>query len=248
MTTPPQSAPSPAPAAPARPARRAALRKWRARLIVLLLLAAAVLLFLRISNERATDANVIDIGTVTLTAQAIPVETPRPGQVTAVSVVAQQRVTAGQRLGTVEVTSIDSEGEPVVSTVVLEAPRAGIVVDEPVTVGSTLQPGQPFVELYDPSKLTFYAEVPVENLSEIGAGMAAELTAKGREGTVRAVVQRVVPVVQSDVESVAAGSLRLVLLPARGQDVGGLIPGMRYTGTVDTLTGVPGRPRLVPGG
>jgi multidrug resistance efflux pump len=223
------------------------MRKWRARLIVLLLLAAAVLLFLQIRNERAAEATEINIGTVTLTAQAIPVETPRPGQVTAVSVVAQQRVAAGQRLGTVEVTSTDSEGEPVLSTVVLEAPRAGIVVDEPVTLGSTLQPGQAFVKLYDPAKLTFYAEVPIENLTEIGAGMIAELKAEGREDTVRAVVQRVVPVVASDAEDVAAGSLRLVLLPARGQDVGGLIPGMRYTGTVDTLTGVPGRPRLIPG-
>src|SRR4029453_18004886 len=108
-TTPQQPAASPAPVPPSGPSRRASMRKWRARLIVLILLAAAVLLFLRISTERATDATHISIGTVTLTTKAIPVETPRPGQVTAVSAVAQQRVTAGQKLGTVEATSTDSD-------------------------------------------------------------------------------------------------------------------------------------------
>jgi multidrug resistance efflux pump len=224
------------------------MRKWRARLIVLVLLAAAVLLFLRISDDRATDATHIGIGTVTLTAQAIPVETPRPGQVTEVSVAAQQRVTAGQELGSVQVTSTDSNGEPVLSTVVLRAPRAGVVVDEPVTVGSTLQPGQAFVRLYDPAKLTFIADVPVETLTEIGAGMEAELTADGLEGTVRATVQRIVPDVATGTDDgVPAGALRMVLVPAAGQNVQALIPGMRFTGIVDTLTGDPGRPRLIPG-
>lgn len=251
-TTPPQPAAAPAEAEPARPApssRRASVRKWRARLIVLVLLAAAVLLFLRISGERATDATHVSIGTVTLTAQAIPVETPRPGQVTAVSVVAQQRVTAGQRLGTVQATSTDANGEPVLSNIVLRAPRPGIVVDEPVTVGSTLQPGQAFVRLYDPAKLIFLAEVPIRTLTEIGAGMTAELTADGIRDTVRATVQRIVPyVVASDNSDAAApGSLRMVLVPAQGQPVEELVPGMRYTGVVDLLSGQPGRPRLVPG-
>jgi multidrug resistance efflux pump len=223
------------------------MRKWRARLIVLILLAAAVLLFLRISTDRATDATHISIGTVTLTAQAIPVETPRPGQVTAVSVQAQQRVTAGQKLGTVEATSTDSDGKPVLSNITLVAPQPGIVVDEPVPLGSILQPGQPFVQLYDPKNLTFLSDVPVETLTEIGAGMEAALKADGVEGTVRATVQRIVPAVTTATnDDVAPGSLRMVLVPAEGQEVGGLIPGMRFTGIVDTLTGDPGRPRLIP--
>ena len=248
-TTPQQPAASPATAGPARPSRpsaRASLRKWRARLIVLVLLAAAVLLFLRISGERATDATHLSTGPVTLTAQAIPVETPRPGQVTAVSVVAQQRVTAGQRLGTVEVTSTDSEGKPVLSTIILRAPQAGIVVDEPATIGSTLQPGQPFVQLYDPAKLTFITDVPIKTLTEIRAGTNAALKADGVEGTVRATVQRIVPDVATNTNDVAPGSLRMVLVPADGQDVQGLVPGMRFTGIVDTLTGDPGKPRLIP--
>ncbi|HEY0000432.1 MAG TPA: HlyD family efflux transporter periplasmic adaptor subunit [Actinoplanes sp.] len=248
-TTSPQTESSPPAAPPARPSRRASARKWWARLIVLLLLAAAVLLYLRISNARATDAEHISIGTVTVTAQPIPVETPRPGQVTEVSVLAQQRVTTGQELGTVEVTSTDSNGKPVRSTVTLRAPRAGIVIDEPVTLGSTLQPGQPFVRLYDPTKLTFVAEVRLEDLTEIGAGMTAELTAEGMEDSVRATVQRLVPYVAAPgADDAAPGSLRTILVPAGDQDVSGLIPGMRFTGVVDTLSGRPGQPRLLPGG
>jgi multidrug resistance efflux pump len=223
------------------------MRKWRARLIALLLVAAAILLYLRISGDRKTDSTHISIGTVTVTAQAIPVETPRPGQVTEVSVLAQQRVTAGQKLGAVEATSIDSNGEPVLSTIILRAPRAGIVVDEAVTLGSTLQPGQAFVRLYDPAQLTFVAEVRIRDLTEIGAGMSAALKADGLNGSVRATVQRIVPYVAATETDTAPGSLRTVLVPARDQDTSGLIPGMRFTGVVDTLTGEPGRPRLIPG-
>jgi multidrug resistance efflux pump len=222
------------------------VRKWRARLIVVVLLAAAFLLYLRISGDRATDSTHISLGTVTLTAQAIPVETSRPGQVTTVSVAAQQRVTAGQRLGTVQVTSTDSNGEPVLSIVTLTAPRAGVVVDEPVTMGSTLQPGQAFVRLYDPDRLTFVTDVPLKTLAQISPGMSVALKADGLPGTVRATVQRVVPhVVAAGVnDEVAPGSLRMVLVPAKGQNVLGLVPGLRFTGIVDTASG-DGSPRLI---
>ena len=174
---------------PARPAR-GRLRKWWARFVVLVLLAAAVLLFLRISTSRATEANRIELGTVTLTAQPIPVEVPQTGLVTAVSVTAQQRVTADQKLGTIEVTSTDSQGDPKTTKVNLTAPRAGIVVDLPATVGSTLQPGQPFLQLYDPTQLTFETEVALEDLPEIAPSMIATLEAESIDRKVRAQVQR----------------------------------------------------------
>ena len=226
---------------------RAGFRKWRARFIVLLLLAAAVLLFLRISNSRATEANHIDLGTVTLTAQSIPVEVPRTGLVTAVTVAAQQRVTAGQKLGTVEVTGTDAQGDPKISKVNLTAPRAGIVVDLPATVGSTLQPGQPFLQLYDPTQLTFVTDVDLEDLPEIAPNMTATLEAKSITRTVEARVQRIVPRVGSleANENADPDSLRVVLVPASARDVQGLVPGLRFTGYVDTMTGPPGTPRLV---
>jgi multidrug resistance efflux pump len=231
---------------PARPSR-GRLRKWRARLIVLVLLAAAVLLFLRISANRATEANRIQLGTVTLTAQAVPVEVPQTGLVTAVSVTAQQRVTSGQKLGTIEVTGTDSNGDPKITKMNLTAPRPGIVVDLPATVGSTLQPGQPFLQLYDPAQLTFETDVALEDLPDIAPTMTATLKADRIDRTVRAKVQRIVPRVGSAAENADEdpGSLRVVLVPASPADVQGLVPGLRFTGYVDTLTAVPGTPRLV---
>ena len=40
-------------------------------------------------------------------------------------------------------------------------------------------------------------------------------------------------------------ALRVVLVPAGAREVQGLVPGLRFTGYVDTLTGTPGTPRLV---
>jgi hypothetical protein len=167
--------------------------------------------------------------------------------ITAVSVSAQQRVTAGQRLGTVEVTGTDRDGDPKVTKLNLTAPRAGIVVDLPATVGSTLQPGQPFLQLYDPTQLTFVTEVPLEDLPEIAPNMTASLEAESIDRTVHAKVQRIVPRVGTlDAnENEDPDTLRVVLVPATARDVQGLVPGLRFTGYVDTVTGVPGTPRLV---
>ena len=232
--------------APARPAR-GNLRKWRARLIVLLLLAGAVLLFIKISADRARSADRVDLGTVTLTAQPIPVEVAQTGQVMSVLVTAQQRVTEGQRLGTIEVTSTDSAGDPKVTKVNVTAPRAGIVVDLPATVGSTLQPGQPFLQLYDPTGLSFESMVPLANLPQIAPNMTATLKAQGIDRTVHAKVQRVVPRVGAAdaFTNNNPNAMQVVLVPASARDVQGLVPGMRFTGYVDTVSGVPGTPRLV---
>jgi hypothetical protein len=114
-----------------------------------------------------------------------------------------------------------------------------------VTVGSTLQPGQPFVELYDPTKLTFSGEVPLKDLPEISPGMVATLRTEGLKGTVKATVQRVVPRVGSGQNDVKPGFLRVVLVPKSEKDVAGLVPGLRFTGTVDTGTGRPDHRRLL---
>src|SRR4051812_45175301 len=80
--------------------RRGTFRKWRARFIVLILIAAAVYVGLKVNQARAGQAAQIDLGTVTLTSQSIPVETSRAGQVVSVDVRAAQKVTAGQQVGT----------------------------------------------------------------------------------------------------------------------------------------------------
>jgi multidrug resistance efflux pump len=230
---------------PSRPAR-GSLRKWRARLIVLLLLAAAVLLFFKITSDRATAAERIDLGKVTLSAQPIPVEVAQTGQVVSVSVAAQQRVAKGQRLGRIEVTSTDAQGDPKVTKVEVTAPQAGIVVDRPVTVGSTLQPGQPFLELYDPTQLTFTSMVPLKDLPEIAPNMNATLRADGIDRVVHARVQRIVPRVEGAATADDnPNAMQVVLVPASARDIAGLVPGLRFTGYVDTVSGVPGTPRLV---
>lgn len=237
-------APADAGPAPGR-SRRGTFRKWRARFIVLVLIAGAAYAGYLITRSKAGEAAEIDLGTVTLTSQVVPVETPRPGQVMSVDVTAAEKVEAGQKLGTVQVTTTDSDGEPVLSTVVLSAPRAGIVVDDPVTVGSTLQPGQPFVELYDPTKLTFEGQVSLTDLAELSPGMIATLKAEGMRGSIWATVQRAVPRVGDTETDVAADSLRIVLVPMNEADVARLVPGLRFTGTVDTGTGPADRPKLV---
>ncbi|MGA5300345.1 HlyD family efflux transporter periplasmic adaptor subunit [Nucisporomicrobium flavum] len=256
------------PRAPEPPAKRrggGGWRKWRARFVVLLLLAAAVFLFLRISTARESDAARIDLDTLTLTAQPLPVEVAQTGQVTGVSVTAQERVTAGQKLGTIEVATTDSDGDPKLTRVDVKAPRPGIVVDLPVTVGSSIAPGQPFLELYDPALLRFETHVPLKDLPEIAPSMTASLKAEGISRTVHAQVQRIVPQVGSleDIDFAHANAanttsgdtstdktdkadqMTLVLVPASAEEVRGLVPGMRFTGYVDTRTGVPGTARLV---
>jgi multidrug resistance efflux pump len=238
----PESRPAQPPAG--RP-RRGTFRKWRARFIVLLLIAAAVYVGLRINQVKAGDAARIDLGTVTLTARVIPVETPRTGQVTSVDVSATQKISEGQQVGTVEVTTTNSQGNPVTSTVKLTAPQNGIVVDDPLPVGDTLQPGEPFVELYDPAKFTFTGQIPLTYLPELARGMVASLQAEGLDGDVKAVVERLVPRVGTSQTDVKADHMRIILVPRDEADMAGLVPGLRFTGYVDTRTGDSQHGRLV---
>jgi multidrug resistance efflux pump len=221
--------------------RRRNLRKWWARLLVLLMIAVAVFVGLRIVRSQDARDAALDLGTVTLTSQSIPVETSLPGLVTAVDVRAGQRVVRGQRLGQIVVTTTDAQGDTVEQSRALVSPRAGYVVDDPMTVGSTLQPATPFVELYDPADLRLEADVPLAYLAQITPGMRAELSADGLDGEIEAVVQRAVPRVGEQVttgpNAVRAGRLRLVLVPIDRGQVSKLIPGLRFTGSVDTRTG-----------
>src|SRR5205823_3920498 len=125
-------------------------------------------------------------------------------------------------------------------TVVLTAPADGIMTSDPTPVGTALQSGQPFVEIYDPAQLTFVATVKAQDLTRLSRGMVATLKADGLPQPVTAVVDRAVPqVVQAgQVGQAAAGSghLQLVLVPKRSQDVAQLVPGLRFTGKVDTTS------------
>ena len=227
-------------------ARRVNWRKWRARFIVLVLLAAAVLVFVRISTDRATESQRVSLEKVTLTAQAIPVEPARTGQVTGVAVTALDPVTQGQRVGTMDVAGTDRNGDPKTSHVTLTAPRSGIVIDLPAPIGTTLQPGQAFLQLYDPAQMTFVTDVPVKSLPVLAPGMVASLHTDGMDRTVHATVQRIVPRVQgASTSGTDAGALQVVLVPQSTRDVAGLVPGLTFTGYVNTATGSSDISRLV---
>lgn len=241
----PKPAPEQAAKNERRKRRRTRLRRWWARFVVLVMVVAAVLIGQRIIGGQAARDAVLDIGTVTLTSQAIPVESAVTGIVTSVNVVPGQRVTAGAPVGEILVTTNDSEGLPVERRRPVTAPKDGIVVDDPVTVGSTLSPGLPFVELYDPAASRLEADVPLNQLSQIKPGMRAELTTEGLDERVVAVVARVVPRVTDDEGPARADRLRLVLLPQDPAQVAGLVPGLRLTGTVDTRTAPAGQKESV---
>jgi hypothetical protein len=75
--------------------------------------------------------------------------------------------------------------------------------------------------------------------------MVATLRAEGLKGTVKAVVQRVVPRVGTNETDVKPDHLRVVLVPRNASDMAGMVPGLQFTGFIDTSTGEPGRSRLV---
>jgi multidrug resistance efflux pump len=230
-------APEAASAPPRQPAGNR-YRRWRARGLVVLMIVFAALIAWTILQSQATRDATLDLAPVTLTAQSVPIMTSLPGLVTAVDVEAGDRVTSGQKVGEIEVTTTNSQGKAVVTRQVLKAPRAGVVVDDPMPVGSTLQPGVGFLELYDPSEVTLVAEVPLSYLPEIAPGMTADLKAENVAGHIEAVVKRAVPRVESDETSeLNKNRAKLVLVPKDVQQVSRLIPGLRFTGTIDTRTG-----------
>jgi multidrug resistance efflux pump len=232
---------TPVSAEPAKPGTKRNWKAWRARVIVVLMIAAAVAGGSKLVQERSVVLDRYNLGTVTLTAQAIPVESNQSGQVSAVLVHPQQSVVQGQQLGTMIVTTSYGNGKQRRSSVKLTAPANGIVSSDPTPVGGIVQPGQPFVQMYDPTQLTLDAVVRVEDLSQLSPGMVATLRTEGLDREVRAQVTRVVPTVTGSASNgqLPAGQnkLQVVLTPEHISDVSRLIPGLHFTGTVDTGSG-----------
>jgi multidrug resistance efflux pump len=237
------------PAASPAPRRKPNWKKWRARFVVILMITAAVLGASRLAQSRGATIAQLELGTVTLTGHAIPIASSQTGQVSEVKVKAQQQVVAGQKLGTIITTSLTATGKERRTPVALTAPAAGVIVGEPAPVGSVVPTGQPFAQMYDPALLTLRTTMRVEDLAELSPGMAATLHADGLEQPVEAVVQRVVPRVESQSTDGGLPSrqdrLELVLAPKRVSDVKGLVPGLRFTGTVDTDSGTASAPDIL---
>jgi multidrug resistance efflux pump len=242
---PPPAGPPPAGPPPAARRRGGSLRRWRARLLVLVMLAGAVYGGSQLAHLRSHAAALVHIGTVTLTADPIPVQSDRLGLVTSVRVKAHEQVLAGEELGRMTTLSTNGSGKTVRSTVVLQAPVTGIVSDDPMPVGSALQPGDAFVKLYQPSQLTLVAEVAQQDLPKLAPGMRATLTGAELPTPIQAVVGQAIPRVGNDQSGVTADHIAIQLVPTDRRLVAQLVPGLRFEGTVDTQSVRPGERKSV---
>jgi multidrug resistance efflux pump len=212
-------------------------RKWRNRSVVVLMVAAAGLgAYQLVQYQSARSAN-LALADVELTAQPIPVQASQTGVVSRVSVHAGDRVKSGETLGATTVTTTNATGDAVITQQVLRAPRTGYVVSDPLTVGSTLQLGADFVDIYDPADLQLVTSVPLSYLPRVSAGMTAKLTAPGVSGVVTAVLQRAVPRVGTSEQDVPKGELRLIFIARDDAQIERLVPGLRFHGTIDTRSG-----------
>jgi multidrug resistance efflux pump len=212
-------------------------RKWRNRAIVLVMAAAAAFGAVALIDQHAARSAYLDLGNVVLTSQPIEVDSTAPGVVTAVAVHAGDRVVGGQLVGSIDVTTTTAQGKQVVKEKQLLAPSNGVVVDDPMTVGSNLLPGSSFLEMYDPNDLQLVTTVPLSYLPKISPGMTAQLSAPGVSGKITAVLKRAVPRVGSNQSDVPKGSLQLVFIAHDQSQVVKLIPGLRFHGEIDTRTG-----------
>ena len=237
-------APSRTPTPPTSPRRnrlRRALRVARTTVVLLALLAGAGLGGAHIVQERLAARAFVDIGGAVLTAEAMPVGSAGAGVVREILVAEQASVTAGEPLIRVALPPVSTNDEPRVETV--RAPSAGRVSAVEATVGGVAAAGQPLVTLYDPAQLTFQVDVPVDKLRELRLGMTARITGPGLPGGITATLDQVLPKVGTDPLR-NANELTVVLVPdsAAMRTVHTLVPGLRFTATVDTKTAPGGTP------
>ena len=95
---------------------RANVAKWRARGVVVLMVAGAVAGGAELVQMKHAAAQQLSLDTVALTAQPIPVEPTQEGQLSEVDVKAQQRVHTGDVLARLTTTKINAYGKIVHST------------------------------------------------------------------------------------------------------------------------------------
>jgi multidrug resistance efflux pump len=235
----------PAPPPEERPVRRRGptLRALRTFVVVAALLAGAGYGGTTIVHQRLAAATYVDVGNAVLTAAAIPVGSAEAGVVDEIMVSEHTQVAAGQELVALTLTANGTAKQPPVQ--ILRAPRAGTVSAINVAVGSVARAGEPVLILYDQTKLTFEADVPVKDLRGLRVGMGASLTGPGIDRPVAATLDHVVPRVGND-PLAASDRLTVVFVP-KSEDVARvskLVPGLQFTATVDTKTAAGGTPAV----
>jgi multidrug resistance efflux pump len=222
---------------PGHPRLRRALRIIRTTLVVLILLAGAAVGGAYVVQQRVAARAYVDAGTAVLTAQPMPVGSADAGVVTELLVSSRESVTAGAPLARITLTAAGADTKPRVQ--VLRAPNAGIVTDINVAVGGVARAGEPVITLYDPTKLAFLVEVPLDTLRKLRLGMTASISGPGLNGRVGATLEQVVPKVDTDPLR-DNDRLTVVLKPDAAQldTVRTLVPGLQFDVVVDTNTAV----------
>jgi len=221
---------------PRRPRLRKALRAVRTVVVVVILLAAAAAGGTYLVRQRLAAKAFVDAGTAVLTAEPIGVGSADAGVVDKVLVADRTSVTAGAELASVTLTANGTSKEPAVQ--VLRAPSAGIVTAVNVAVGEVARAGEPVVTLYDPTKMAFVVDVPLQTLRKLRLGMTAEISGPGLAGPVTTTIDQVVPKVDPIDPSRSSDALTVVLEPSADDldIVRTLVPGLRFDVIVDTTT------------
>ncbi|MFI1990808.1 HlyD family efflux transporter periplasmic adaptor subunit [Actinoplanes sp. NPDC020271] len=239
---PPAQAPDTAPAEPERHRWRHGLRVVRTVIVLLILIAAAVAGGTHIVRQRLAERTLLDAGTAVLTAQPITVGSADAAVVNQVLIGERESVTAGAALATVTRTA-DGRGARVQQ---LTAPAAGIVTVINVAPGQVARAGEPIVTLYDPSKLTFRVDVPLETLRQLRLQMTAYVSGPGLPGRLATTLERIEPKVGGAGQTPVADLLTVVLRPdpAALATVRTLVPGLQFRAVVDTTTAAGGTPAV----
>ena len=231
----PDAAPSPAPAPPRRRLRKALL-VLRTIIVVLILLAAAVAGGTYIVRQRLAERTMVDAGTAVLTAEPITVGSADAAVVTRVLTAERESVAAGAVLATITLTADGGASR----AQRLRAPAAGIVTEINVAPGQIARAGEPIVTLYDPAKLAFQVDVPLETLRKLRLGMTAYVTGPGLPGRIATTLEQVEPRVDTGQPTATPDRLTVVLRPdpAALATVRTLVPGLQFGVVVDTTTAV----------
>jgi multidrug resistance efflux pump len=216
---------------------RRTLHVLRTVVVLAILLAAALWGGNHIVRQRIADQAFVDPGTAVLTAAPITVGSADAGVVTRVATTERASVTAGALLATVTLTA-DSTGEAKVQQ--LRAPAAGIVTSIDIAPGQVVRPGEPVVTLYDPAKLEFDVDVPLQTLRKLRLGMTAYITGPGLSGRIPTTLEKVEPKVSATDAAQTSDRLTVVLRPgpASLDTVRTLVPGLQFSVVVDTTTAV----------
>jgi multidrug resistance efflux pump len=240
----PGPAPTPTPPAPGprHPRLRRFLRVLRTVVVVLVLVAAAVVGGNHIVRQRLAAKAFVNLGGAVLTAEAVSVGSPDAGVVTDMKVAEQSQVRAGQELARVMLTSAGND-KPQYQD--LRAPTGGTVASLDVPVGGVAKAGEPVIILYDQTKLTFQAQVTVDDLRKLRIGMTASVRGPGLARPIVAKLDHAVPHVGPD-PLAGTDRITVVLVPEPGAvaAVSRLVPGLQFRAIVDTRTAVGGTPAV----